>query len=51
MKKLFDAFGAQVNNIIHENPNILTTLQRDFMKLEYWKTLIFDVFFFIMIYL
>ena len=35
MKKLFDAFGAQVNNVMHKNPNILITLQRDFMKLEY----------------
>ena len=34
MKKLFDAFGAQVNNIIHENPNTKTLSSNDIRKLE-----------------
>ena len=32
-KQLLDDFGALVKNVMHENPSIPTTLQRDLMNL------------------
>ena len=32
---------------MHENPSAPTTLQRDLMKLRFWKTLLFKVVFFL----
>ena len=34
---------------MHESPSAPTTLQRDLMKLGFWKTLLFEVVFFFMI--
>ena len=45
-----DDFGAKIKNVMHEKLSAPTTLQRNPMKLRTWKRLLFEVFFFLLIF-